>query len=261
MDDSILCGHCGYPLTYHTGTRVDQECFQAACNAMDLMTDRLRAFGEGLRLDSDHTQILLTATPEQCRQVGETTITTLDAVVIRQAKEISRLEGLIKTHQDSMRETCSGVAKALGYQGPESGDMLEAFARKVREERDQLKTPSVFNPSVRGKAGIYAAAPQPETWNRSLTNDRLAEAYRYEDGLFGWVIRTSGNTAFLASGTEATLEDAIKAALKKAVELDLEDPEALCHKCGLEAEINDGDDASGPPVCCSCYTSGLEAPC
>ena len=31
----------------------------------------------------------------------------------------------------------------------------------------------------------------------------------------------------------------------------------MCTKCKREpAEINDGDDASGPPVCCGCYSGG-----
>ena len=31
-----------------------------------------------------------------------------------------------------------------------------------------------------------------------------------------------------------------------------------CHKCGGPAEINDGDDAQGPPVCCGCYSPDVE---
>jgi hypothetical protein len=102
------------------------------------MTNRLRAFAEGLGLTGHTLEAVLQATPEECRRVGETVLGKLNVMRETDSREIRRLEGLIKTHQDSMRVTCGGVAKALGYQGPESGDRLEAFARKVREERDRL---------------------------------------------------------------------------------------------------------------------------
>lgn len=33
---------------------------------------------------------------------------------------------------------------------------------------------------------------------------------------------------------------------------------SMCYRnCGRKAEINDGDDGLGEPVCCTCYESGL----
>jgi len=264
MDDSILCGHCGYPLTYHTSTRVDQECFQAACNALDLMTERLRAFGEGLGITADRIETLQTATPEQLRQVGQVTVKSLDAVVIKQGKEISRLEGLVRMHQDNAASLGEDISVALGYKGPkEDGDALRAWAIKIKQERDAAQ-------KAKETASPSRTITPTDTWNRNLKGGMLAEAYRCNsDGEdeynpnghigFCWRIRIQGNPGVsFVSGYIPTLEEGIKAALKKAVELDLLDEDVLCYKCGLEAEINDGDDASGPPVCCRCYESGQE---
>jgi hypothetical protein len=221
-------------------------------DTLDLMTARLRAFGEGLGLDADHVKKLLEATPEQCKATGRLTVTTLDAVVIKQGKEISRLEGLVKMHQDNAASLGEDISVALGYPGPpNNGDALRAWAHRIKQERDE-KAGSCLEPT--------------DTWSRDLKNGMQAEAYRFESWVaetkdFGWRIQTRVKKSGFVSGSAPTLEDAIKTVLKRAVELDLLNEDVLCYKCGLEAEINDGDDASGPPVCCSCYTSGLEAPC
>ena len=103
-------------------------------------------------------------------------------------------------------------------------------------------------------------ARDPQTWGRKLKDGLEAAAFAYDppddSGLpFGWNIQQA-NQMIICGNEAATLKDAIKTALAKAAELQLIVPEDdLCYKCGLEAEINDGDDASGPPVCCDCYTS------